>query len=270
MMEQTRIFAALRGGRGREPSDLAALDQLMVRFSQLVAEQRWIREIDINPLLATEAGGFVALDARIILYGAGTEAADLPTTAIRPYPAQYCSRRELKDGSQATIRPIRPEDEPLMVEFHKTLSESTVRFRYFGMLKLEERIAHERLTRICFNDYDRQIALAVDRETPGGGHEILGIGRLSRTLEEGGSDFAILVGDPWQRQGLGGALMDKLVNIAKDEGLGRISGCIMSANIGMQKVCRKSGFQLHRLPDGEYWADMLLPKSPAAQERRAV
>jgi acetyltransferase len=254
--------------RGRKASDLAALDQLMVRFSQLVAEQRWIKEIDINPLLAMDDGGFIALDARVILHEPAMQLAALPTTAIRPYPSQYSSRRELKDGTPAVIRPIRPEDEPLMVEFHKTLSEDSVHHRYFGTLKLEERIAHERLTRICFNDYDREIALAVDRETPGGGHEILGIGRLCRTIEEGEGDFAIVVSDPWQRQGLGTDLMEKLVAIAKDEGLARISGCIMSGNTAMQKVCRKAGFQLQRLPDGEYRADMLLPKSLAALERR--
>jgi len=268
MMERTRIFGTLRGVRGRKASDLAALDQLLVRFSQLVAEQRWIKEIDINPLLATDEGGFIALDARIILHPPETQPADLPTIAIRPYPAQYCSRWELKDGSKAMIRPIRPEDEPLMVEFHRTLSEESVRYRYFGMLNLDDRIAHERLTRICFNDYDREIALAVDRETPGGGHEILGIGRLSRSTEEGEADFAIVISDPWQKQGLGTGLMEKLVAIGKAEGLSRISGGIMSGNLGMQKVCRKVGYQLHRLADGEYRADILLPKSLSALERR--
>jgi acetyltransferase len=268
MMEQTRIFAALKGVRGQKPSDLAALDQILVRFSQLVAEQRWIKEIDINPLLATEAGGFIALDARIILHGSDTKPADLPTTAIRPYPVQYGSSRKLKDGTVATIRPIRPEDEPLMVEFHKTLSDSSVHFRYFGMLKLEERIGHERLTRICFNDYDREIALVVDREEPGGAHEILGIGRLSRTIQAGQAEFAILVSDAWQRQGLGTELMEKLVRIAEDEGLDHISGCILAGNSGMQRVCRKVGLQLQRLSDGDYRADMLLPKSLAALERR--
>jgi acetyltransferase len=268
MMEQTRIFAALRGVRGAKPSDLAALDQLMVRFSQLVAEQRWIKEIDINPLLAREDGSFIALDARIIVYGPERNVADLPTTAIRPYPSQYLSHSVLKDGAIATIRPIRPEDEPLMVEFHKTLSEDSVHFRYFGMLKLDERIAHERLTRICFNDYDREIALAVDRKATDGSHEILGIGRLSRRLEDGGADFAILVSDPWQRQGLGTELMEKLVCIAKNEGLTHLSGCIMAGNTGMQKICRKAGFQLHRLSDGEYRADMLLPKSLEALDQR--
>jgi acetyltransferase len=269
MMEQTRIFGALRGVRGRTPSDLGALDQLMVRFSQLVSEQRWIKEIDINPLLATDDGGFIALDARIILYPQDTLAADLPTTAIRPYPAQYVSRWELKDGSPAVIRPIRPEDEPLMVEFHKTLSETSVQQRYFGMLKLEERIAHDRLTRICFNDYDREIALAVDRQVPGGGHEIVGVGRLSRTLVSGEADFAMLISDPWQQQDLGGELMDRLVAVAKAEGIKRISGCFMAGNTGMQKVCRKAGFQLHRLADGEYHAELLLSESLASPEHRA-
>jgi acetyltransferase len=268
MMEQTRIFKALSGVRGQKASDLDALDQLMVRFSQLVAEQRWIKEIDINPLVATDSGGFIALDARVILYGAATKEADLPGTAIRPYPAHYSSARRLKDGSTAVIRPIRPEDEPLMVEFHKTLSDSSVHFRYFGMLKLEERIAHERLTRICFNDYDREIALVVDREAPGGLHQILGIGRLSRTLVAGEADFAVLVSDDWQRQGLGTELMEKLVNVAQREGLNRLSGCIMSGNGGMQKICRKVEMQLHRLPDGDYVADLMLPVSVARLERR--
>jgi acetyltransferase len=154
------------------------------------------------------------------------------------------------------------------VEFHKTLSDSSVHFRYFGMLELEERIAHERLTRICFNDYDREIALVVDRETPGG-HEILGIGRLSRTLEDGTADFAVLVSDAFQYQGLGTELLTKLVHVAEGEGLGRISGSVMSGNSGMQKICREVGFQLHRLPDGDYRADMVLPKSPAARNPTA-
>jgi len=170
----------------------------------------------------------------------------------------------LKDGSPTTIRPIRPEDEPMMVAFHKTLSEESVHFRYFGIIKLEERIAHDRLTRICFNDYAREIALAVERQAPGTPSEIVGIGRLSRTLEEGEAEFAILVSDNWQRQGIGTELIDKVVAVAKAEGLKQISGCILAGNTAMQKVCRKAGFQLQRLSDGEYLATMLLPKSLAA------
>ena len=93
----------------------------------------------------------VALDARIILHDADVRESDLPPLAIRPYPVQFVTAWKLRDGTPVTIRPIRPEDEPLMVAFHKTLSEESVHFRYFGSVKLEQRVAHERLTRICFN-----------------------------------------------------------------------------------------------------------------------
>jgi acetyltransferase len=260
MMESTKIYGTLKGVRGRKPSDLEALDQLMVRFSQLVAEQRTIKEIDINPLVATDDGGFLALDARVILYPVDTKVEDLPRTAVRAYPAQYISEVELKDGSAAIIRPIRPEDEPFMVEFHKTLSEETVHNRYFGMLKLEERIAHERLTRICFNDYAREIALAVERHGKDGVRQIIGIGRLARTLVEGEAEFALVISDPWQRQGLGSALTEKVIEIAKAEGITKLNAGIMAGSTGMQTVCKKAGFTLHRLSDGEYLADMQLAK----------
>ncbi|HEX9284572.1 MAG TPA: acetate--CoA ligase family protein, partial [Nitrospirales bacterium] len=130
LIEQTRIFAALKGVRGRKAVDIAALEQLLVRFSQLVVEQRWIREIDINPLLASPER-MVALDARIVLHGPDVGAEELPELAIRPYPVQYVAPWTTKDGTVVTIRPIRPEDEPLMVKFHETLSEQSVYFRYF-------------------------------------------------------------------------------------------------------------------------------------------
>ena len=172
LIEQTRIFTALQGVRGRPPVDLAALEDLLVRFSQLVAEQRWIKEIDINPLLVSEKQ-LIALDARVILHGPDVGEDALPPLAIRPYPAQYVTPWKLRDGTAVTIRPIRPEDEPLMIEFHRTLSEESVHFRYFSMFQLESRIAHERLRRICFLDPDREIALVVERRHRGE-REILG------------------------------------------------------------------------------------------------
>ena len=174
MMEQTKIYQALKGVRGRKPVDLAALEQLMVRFSQLVAEQRWIKEIDINPLLAS-ADDLVALDARVVLHDPKTTEEQLPKLAIRPYPTQYVSTWKMKDGKKVTIRPIRPEDEPLMVKFHETLSERSVYLRYFSPLKLQQRVAHERLTRICFNDYDREIALVAEYKDGDGKSQILGV-----------------------------------------------------------------------------------------------
>src|SRR5207248_11145811 len=110
MMEQTRIFKALKGVRGRKPVNFVELEKLLVRFSQLVVEQPWISEIDINPLLVS-SDRLLALDARVVLFGKDMTEDPLPKPAIRPYP-QYVWDWAMKDGTTVTIRPIRPEDEP--------------------------------------------------------------------------------------------------------------------------------------------------------------
>lgn len=249
MMEQTRIYTALKGVRGRKAIDVDALAQLMVRFSQLVVEQPWIKEIDINPLLVSP-GQTIALDARMVMHPLNMKAEDLPKLAIRPYPTQYVKPWNLKDGTPVTIRPIRPEDEPLMVRFHQGLSERTVYFRYFGTLQLSQRIAHERLTRICFNDYDRQMALVVDRKDPKTGErEILGVGRITKLHTAPVAEFAVLVADLHQRQGMGGELMRRLIEIARDEKIERLVGYTLTENVEMQKLCQKLGFELDRSKD---------------------
>jgi acetyltransferase len=180
MMEQTQIYKALQGVRGREAVDLAALEQILVRFSRLVAENPWIKEIDINPLLASP-DRLIALDARVVLHNPATPEDQLPQMAIRPYPSQYIYSWHFDTGKEIVIRPIRPEDEPLMVKFHETLSEESVYFRYFHMVALKQRTAHDRLLRICFIDYDRDMVLVGDYENPHTGqHEIVGVARLTR------------------------------------------------------------------------------------------
>jgi acetyltransferase len=249
MMEQTQIYKALKGVRGRSPVDLAALEQIMVRFSQLVVEQRWIAEIDINPLLAS-ATQLIALDARIVLHPPEMTAEQLPKLAISPYPTRYVAAWTLKDGTSVTIRPIRPEDEPLAVQFHKSLSEQSVYFRYFHLMKLSQRIAHERLARLCFIDYDREMALVVDYKNPATGErEIMAVGRLSKSHSASEAEFALLVSDPFQRLGLGTELLRRLVEIGRDEGIKRITADILPENVAMQRVCEKLGFRLHRAAD---------------------
>ncbi|PSM49005.1 acetyl CoA synthetase subunit alpha, partial [Chroococcidiopsis sp. CCALA 051] len=241
MMEQTQIYKALQGVRGRKSIDLEALEQLLVLFSQLVVEQRWIKEIDINPLLA-RPDSLLALDARIVLHSPETPEDRLPKLAIRPYPQQYVSQWTMRDGTIVTIRPIRPEDEPLMVQFHQTLSEESVYFRYFHLIKLSQRIAHERLTRICFIDYDREMALVTEYRHPQTStREILAVGRLSKLHGFNEAEFAILVGDRHQRQGLGTELLSRLLQVGRDEKLARITGEILAENRAMQKVCEKLG-----------------------------
>ncbi|HVP53240.1 MAG TPA: bifunctional acetate--CoA ligase family protein/GNAT family N-acetyltransferase [Terriglobales bacterium] len=249
MMEQTRIFKALQGVRGREPVNLAALEELLVRFSQLVVEQRWIKEIDVNPLLASREH-LLALDARVLVHGPAMTEDLLPRPAVRPYPAQYVGDWTLKNGQTVTIRPIRPEDEPLMVRFHQTLSERSVYLRYFNALKLSQRIAHDRLMRICFIDYDREMALvAVQTDPATGAQEILGVGRLSRLHGINEAEYAVLVGDQWQRQGLGTELLRRMLEIARQEKIARVVGSFLEENYEMQSVSKKLGMKLVRAMD---------------------
>ena len=259
LMERTKIFTALRGVRGRQPVDLSALERLLVRFSQLVAEQRWIAEIDVNPLLVSSER-MLALDARIVLHPSDTREEDLPWLAIRPYPTRYVTPWKLRDGATVTIRPIRPEDEPLMVKFHQALSDCRVYLRYFAPLKLDQRIAHERLSRICFIDYDREMVLVVERRDPQTrDEEILGVGRLSKLHGANEAEFALTVSDQWQRHGLGTQRLKLLVQVGRDEKLERITATRLADNHQKQSVARKVGFKVDHIPSGnEYRAELVL------------
>lgn len=244
MMEQTRIFTALQGVRGRPPVDLAALEHLLVRFSYLVTEQRWIREIDINPLLASPER-LLALDARVVLHGPDISEETLPRLAIRPYPTQHVQPWTLRNGTPVTLRPIHPEDEPLMVTFHETLSAHSVYLRWLHMLNLGRRTAHEEMIRICFIDYDREMALVADYDNPQTGqHEIIGVGCLIKEQSTKSAEIALLVTDQFQRQGLGTQLLRQLIQVGRGEQLQRLTGDILAENQGMQEICKKLGFRL--------------------------
>jgi acetyltransferase len=246
VMEQTHIYQALKN---RGDIRLDSLEQLLVHFSLLVVEQRWIKEIDINPLLVTSER-IVALDARIIVHDANTNSESVPELAIRPYPAQYVARWAMQDGTPLIIRPIRPEDEPLMAKFHETLSERSVYFRYFHAMGLTQRIAHDRLTRICFIDYEREIALVILKKgAQSDDDEFLAVGRLIKIRGTHDGEFAVLVSDSWHHRGLGNELLKRLVEIGREEKLHRIYGDILPENRDMLRVCDKLGFSRHYSAD---------------------
>jgi acetyltransferase len=251
MMEQTRIYTALKGVRGRAPVDLAALEQLLVRFGQLALDLPRIKEIDINPLVAG-ADGLVALDARVVLHDAAVADAALPRPAIRPYPAECVSEWHMKDGTRVTLRPIRPEDEPLMAKFHEMLSEQTVYQRYLHVLKLSQRVAHERLSRLSFIDYDREMALIAEWCDPGtGDRALIAVGRLIKLHGRDEAEFALVVADRYQGQGLGKELLRRLLQFARTEGVRRVIADILPANVGMQRVCERAGLLVRRHPDDD-------------------
>ena len=244
MMEQTKIYKALHGVRGRKPVDLAALERLLVRFSQLVMEQPWIKEIDINPLLVS-SDDIVALDARIILHDKDTPAEKLPKLAIRPYPSHYARTMEMDGKPAVHIRPIRPEDEPLIVGFHGTLSERSVYMRYFAWMKLGQRTSHERLTRICFIDYDRQIALVAEtRNERTGNRQIVGVGRLVKAQGGKEGEVAFVISDAVQGQGIGREMMSLLIDFARDEQLTALTATFIRENTPMRRLLERYKFEI--------------------------
>ncbi len=243
MMERTKIYTALKGVRGRDPVDLAALERLLVRFAQLITEQRWIKELDINPLVASPEK-LIALDARVVLYDKNTKEEQLPKLAIRPYPIQYVGTWTAKDRTKVTIRPILPEDESLLIKFHQLLSDRTVFMRYLQPMMLQERVMHERLARICHADYDREIPLVAETTDANGEQDIMGVVRLSKLHGANEARLSILVGDPYQGLGVGGELVRRAVDVARRERLDRLSAILTADNQVMRHIFEKLGFHL--------------------------
>lgn len=257
MMENTRIWQALKGIRGRKPVDMEKLEELLVRFSELVVENPRIADIEINPLLASD-DGFVALDARVILHPATMPDAELPRPAIRPYPVQYVSTWQAQEGTSFTLRPIRPDDEPLMVDFHHQLSESSVYMRFFGPLKLDLRVSHERLFTKCFIDYDREIGLVAEYTDEKGARRMAGIARLIRKHSDDSAEVAFLVADKFQNRGLGTRLLETTIEIARKEGISTLEGATLSDNSNMKDMFIRAGFRFAPPEDGVATAELRL------------
>jgi acetyltransferase len=244
MMEQTKIYKALKGIRGRKAVDLARLERLLVRFSQLVMEQPWIKEIDLNPLLVS-SDDIIALDARIILHDKSTPESALPKLAIRPYPSDYAKDIAVEGRPPIRIRPIRPEDEPLIVAFHGTLSERSVYMRYFAWMKLGQRTSHERLARMCFIDYDRQIALVAEsNHERTGDRQIVGVGRLVKETGGKEAEVAFLISDAYQGKGIGHEMMALLLDFARDEQIPVLTATFIRENLPMRRLLERYKFQI--------------------------
>jgi acetyltransferase len=159
------------------------------------------------------------------------------------FPKAYVTMRKI-GGANVTIRSIRPEDDALLFEFHKTLSDYSVHFRYFGAVSLRQRTMHERLRRHCVLDHAREFALVADYAESNGHHQILGVGRLFREPGCDEAEFALLISDSWQCRGLGTALLKLLVAVARQSHLRRIIAHILPDNTAMRHVSEKVGFEL--------------------------
>lgn len=156
-----------------------------------------------------------------------------------------------KDGAPIVIRPICPEDEPLMTRFHRGLSPESVYTRYFNAMKLSSRTAHQRLSGVCHPDADRATVLVAERAAPAAERRIVGVGRLSRVPELNAAEVALIVSDDHQRRGIGAELMRRLIETAKGWGVARLYAHILPANIAMQRLCAAAGLRLHVLPGAD-------------------
>ena len=169
---------------------------------------------------------------------------------MRPYPSHYVASAALATGAAVVLRPIRPDDEPMMVRFHEGLSDRSVYQRYFHMMTLAHRTAHERLVRVCGADFDREFVLVAEgREEGSGAPAILGVARLQRVGDGAVAEFAVIVADGHQGVGVGGALMRHVIAIARREGVSRLRADILAENGPMRRLCARAGIAVR--PTGD-------------------
>jgi acetyltransferase len=235
---RTRVFDLLKGFRDRKPSDIAGLAQVLVQLGQLAADRPEIVELDLNPLLA-DADGVVALDGRIRVEKP-TAAGD-SRLAIRPYPKDLASTLQLRDGSTVAVRPIRPEDADALQQLIARTQPEDLRLRFFRPMK---ELSPKMAAQLCQIDYDREMALVA--EAPDG---FAGVVRIYADPDRLRAEFAILVRSDLKGHGLGWALMERIIAVARDRRIGEIFGDVMQDNAAMLEVCKALGFRVRTHPD---------------------
>jgi acetyltransferase len=244
LMEKTKIYEALKGVRGRAPVDLDRLEEILVNFSRLAIDHPRIKEIDINPLLASP-DQMIALDARVVLHDHTVADKDLPHGIIRPYPYQYILSCKLQNDMPLILRPIRPEDEQLMTQFHRDISEKSTRQKYFEFLSLNQRIAHDRLIHVCAVDYDREISLVAECHDPKTQvRKIIGLALLNRLPGTPDAELKMIICDQYQHLGLGTKMLTYLLEIGKKEQVRNVYAQILADNNVLLRMCEKLGFHL--------------------------
>jgi acetyltransferase len=243
LVHDTRASRLLDAFRNMPPVDRAALQEVLLRVSELVCELPEILEMDINPLLADESGA-IALDARIAIGRADRALPRYGHMAIHPYPVQFVTEWTAPDGERVTVRPIRPEDAEIEREFVKQLSPEAKYFRFMNSLR---ELTPQMLARFTQIDYDREMALVATTARDGREAEI-GVARYVTHPDGSSCEFAIVVSDEWRRRGLGRYMMARLIEIARSRGLARMSGNILAANHPMLALVVSLGFTVEESP----------------------
>ncbi len=245
IIEQTKAYKLLKGFRGISPVDIKKVEETLINFSHLIIDNPEIKEIDINPLIINN-DEVIAVDARIIL---DEEYKTSQHQTISSYPTKYIKKVKMKDDSEVILRPIKPEDEMLWLDMFKNFSKETVRYRFFRIIK---DTPHEMRTRYCNIDYDRELGIVAEINDKGN-KRLLGVIRIiADPIRNKEAEFAIVVGDKWQRLGLGSEFMDFMFEIARDKGIKKIYGIVLSDNTPMIQLCEEKNFKITRGDPGEY------------------
>ncbi len=245
LMARTRVFRVLEAYRDVPAADLQAITIVLVKVAQMAADLPEIRSLDLNPLLA-DADGVVALDARVAVapfVPAKGRSAHGTRLAIRPYPRHWQRSVALPEGLALHIRPIRPEDEPLVVAFFAKVRDEDLRLRFFTPVK---ELTHPFIARLTQLDYSRAIAFIAIAETTG---EVLGAVHLHADANHENGEFAILVRSDLKGHGLGWILMQLILEYARAEGLKAVTGQVLRENYSMLAMCKELGFEIGAIAD---------------------
>jgi acetyltransferase len=243
LVARTRAARLLAGYRSRPPADLDAVCGVLIRLAELVTDIAEVTEIDINPLLADEAG-VVALDARVRVRAVPPGTSPYDRLAIRPYPEELVRSVEWQ-GSLLTIRPIRPEDGAAHTAFFSRLTPEDVRLRMFVRIR---ELSPAQLARFTQIDYDREMAFIATRPGPDGAPETLGVARAVADPDNQRAEFAVTIRSDLKGQGLGTLLMRTLIDYSRKRGTRQMVGEALAENTGIQRLAARLGFKRTVLP----------------------
>jgi acetyltransferase len=245
MIRGTRVAKLLGEFRRMPPVDMPALEEVLLRVSELVCEIPALAELDVNPLIADESGA-IAVDARVVLRPPAPQRDRYAHMAIHPYPAHLVSTWQAAHGPLVTLRPIRPEDAEMEKAFVRKLSPES---RYFRFMDTLRELTPAMLVRFTQIDYDREMAF-VATVAGDAGEEEIGVVRYVTNPDGESCEFAIVIADDWHRKGLGRRLMTQLIDVARVRGLRTMIGHVLAENRGMLTLCQGLGFVIGDSPEG--------------------
>jgi acetyltransferase len=240
LIGQTRVCKLLGAFRHMPMADMKALEQILLRVSEIACELPQVKELDINPLIADEHGA-IAVDARMVVDYHSQTAERYNHMAIYPYPGHLVTKWQLPNGTDVVIRPIRPEDAGIEQEFIRNLSQQAKYFRFMQSIK---ELSPQMLARFTQIDYSREMALIAVVYVDGQETEI-GVARYITNPDGKSCEFAIVIADNWQRQGIAHRLMQLLIETARSHALKIMEGDVLADNREMLNLVSKFGFRIY-------------------------